>query len=460
MLALLPYLLLVLAAVSAARHFLVRGSKGNFRLDADADEIFRALPFDGPVNGQAIKDQYIVVFKKDVADVDVVGHYLKMGSSLVGDENKLEKTFEVGDFRGYSGRFTTETLELLRSDSAVAHVEVDQVISVDTINVDPTLITQTDAPWGLARISHTDLPSAEPTVSEYIHRAGAGEGVTAYVVDTGVFVGHEQFEGRARWGATIPEGDKDVDGNGHGTHVAGTIAGKRFGVAKRANIVAVKVLRSNGSGTLSDVIKGIEWVVNDHNAALLRAAATPTSRPVKSVANMSLGGGSSVALDRAVDAAVESGVHFAVAAGNSGDDACDFSPAASQLAVTVGATTSADGMAYFSNHGRCTDIYAPGYLVMSSWIGSENATAVISGTSMASPHTCGVMAALLSFPEFDSLSASPLELKRHMIEDLAHRDLIKGIPTWAGGEDNNRLLFLEEHAGAGARARKPILIQQ
>ncbi|KAJ3097578.1 serine protease [Phlyctochytrium planicorne] len=395
------------------------------------------------ISGKSIPDKYIVVMKRSVDETQISAHLLWLTETLavsnafrIGDSEMMEKTFSVGkSLRGYSGRFSPQTIAVLRANPMVSHIEQDQVVSVDYIKTGAELVAQKDAPWGLSRISHKVNPATPDGQSEYIHRADVGEGVTAYVIDTGVFVNHVDFEGRAKWGATIPTNDQDVDGNGHGTHVAGTIAGKRFGVAKKAKIVAVKVLRSNGSGTLSDVIKGVEWVVEDHNAKLSK------SNKVKSVANMSLGGGSSPALDKAVDAAVEAGIHFAVAAGNSGDDACDYSPAASEQAVSVGATTSTDNMAYFSNHGRCTDIYGPGYNVLSTWIGNINATATLSGTSMASPHTAGVLAALTSFEDFEAYS--PSDLKTHLVETLAHKDVVKGIPTWAGG--NNRLLFFEEN---------------
>lgn len=183
-----------------------------------------------------------------------------------------------------------------------------------------------------------------------------------------------------------------------GTHVAGTIAGKTYGVAKKAFIKAVKVLRSNGSGTMSDVVAGVEWVAKDHKkrvdeeAAKFEAATggketpAPAPKKVKSVANMSLGGGKSRALDLAVNAVVSAGVHFAVAAGNDNRDACNYSPAAAEKAITVGATTIEDSRAWFSNWGKCVDIFGPGHQILSSWIGSTNATNTISGTSMASPH--------------------------------------------------------------------------
>lgn len=185
-----------------------------------------------------------------------------------------------------------------------------------------------------------------------------------YVIDTGIFIGHEEFEGRASWGKTMPKNDVDEDGNGHGTHCAGTIASRKYGVAKKANVIAVKVLGSNGSGSTSDVAGGIEWAFNDalkkKKEALAELKATGKTKHKGSVANMSLGGGKSTVLDRAVNAAVQGGVHFAVAAGNENADACNGSPSGASLPVTVGASTLADERAYFSNHGECVDVFAPG----------------------------------------------------------------------------------------------------
>ncbi|GME83307.1 unnamed protein product [[Candida] boidinii] len=180
---------------------------------------------------------------------------------------------------------------------------------------------------------------------KYVYDEVAGKGVTAYVIDTGVSVTHQEFDGRAKWGKTIPTDDSDVDGNGHGTHCAGTIGSKDYGISKNAEIVAVKVLKTNGSGTMSDVIKGVEFAANAHIKALKE------SKPgfKGSTANMSLGGGKSPGLDLAVNAAVKAGLHFAVAAGNDNADACNYSPAAAEKAVTVGASTLSDARAYFSN---------------------------------------------------------------------------------------------------------------
>ena len=247
-----------------------------------------------------------------------------------------------------------------------------------------------NAPWGLARISHRDSLSFG-TFNKYLYSEDGGEGVDVYVIDTGTNIEHVDFEGRATWGKTIPPGDEDVDGNGHGTHCSGTIAGKKFGVAKKANIYAVKVLKSNGSGTMSDVVKGVEWAALSHQDNVEAAKKGKGKKGFKgSAANMSLGGGKSPALDLSVNAAVDAGIHFAVAAGNDNADSCNYSPAAAEKAVTVGASTLADERAYFSNYGTCNDIFAPGLNILSTWTGSKYATNTISGTSMASPHIAGL----------------------------------------------------------------------
>ena len=208
---------------------------------------------------------------------------------------------------------------------------------------------------------------------------------------------------------TIPQNDVDEDGNGHGTHCAGTVASRKYGVAKAAKVIAVKVLGSNGSGTMSDVMKGVDWAASQAvakaKAALEEFKKTGKTAHKGSVANMSLGGGKSTALDKAVNAAVDAGMHFAVAAGNDNRDACQNSPAAAENAITVGASTLGDERAYFSNHGSCVDVFAPGLNIKSTYIGSPNATTIMSGTSMASPHTAGMLAYLLSL--YPSKSFNP-----------------------------------------------------
>jgi cerevisin len=317
------------------------------------------------------------------------------------------------------------------------------------------------APWGLARISHRETLGFT-TFNKYLYAAEGGEGVDVYVIDTGTNIAHVDFEGRAKWGKTIPNGDDDIDGNGHGTHCSGTIAGKQYGVAKKAHVYAVKVLRSNGSGTMSDVVKGVEFAAESHIEQAKASKAGKRKGFKGSAANMSLGGGKTEALDRVVNAAVDAGIHFAVAAGNDNADACNYSPAAAAKAITVGASQMDDGRAYFSNYGKCTDIFGPGLNIKSTWIGSKYATNTISGTSMASPHICGLLAYYLSLlPAADSEYATepitPEQMKKNMLSIAtvgALSDLPKDTPNllaWNGGGCSNYTAILE----AGSYTVKP-----
>jgi len=398
-------------------------------------------PLYSSVDAEEVPDNYIIVFKDNVNIMNSTKHTtwllnLLQTSSSSDTKEKINHIFDLhSQFRGYSGKFTEETIEKIRTSDEVAYVERDQIVHAYDIDA--------DAPWGLSRIAHRMKPTTEEEYKKYSYNEAAGRNVTVYVIDTGVNVKHVDFEGRAVWGATIPEDDEDVDGNGHGTHVAGTIAGKKYGVAKKANIVAVKVLRSNGSGSMSDVIKGIEFAVEHHRERIAEAEKINEKANdddekiiVKSAANMSLGGGRSRALDRVVDAAVKAGIQFAVAAGNDGMDACNYSPAAAKNAITVGATTKEDRMAWFSNHGSCVDVFAPGHYITSTWIGSNVATNTISGTSMASPHVAGLIALLLSMPEYEN--KTPEEIKKVII-DMSTPDVIRGLPFWT--ENSNRLIY-------------------
>lgn len=302
-----------------------------------------------------------------------------------------------------------------------------------------------NAPWGLARISHRDSLGFG-NFNKYLYADEGGEGVDVYIIDTGTNIKHVDFGGRASWGATIPDGDEDVDGNGHGTHCSGTVAGKKYGVAKKANIKAVKVLRSNGSGSMSDVVKGVEYAAEAHEKEVKNAKKGKRKGFKGSAANMSLGGGKSELLDQAVNAAVDAGIHFAVAAGNDNADSCKYSPAAAKKAVTVGASTIADERAYFSNYGTCNDIFAPGLNILSTWIGSEYAINTISGTSMASPHIAGLLAYLLSLqPSKDSAYAvadiTPKQLKADLLS-IATEGALSDVPS---NTVNVGILVLRSH---------------
>ncbi|KAG6849397.1 hypothetical protein H0H93_008754 [Arthromyces matolae] len=344
-----------------------------------------------------LNNSYIVKLRPGASQALIANHFNFLETAhaadpLDVDESGIRHIYDSAAFLGYSGRFSDGVVEQIRMmPDMVEYIELDQIVRTQDV--------QKNAPWGLARISHRPRLTFG-TFTKYEYNPQGGEGVDVYVVDTGINVDHAEFEGRASWGKTIPLNDFDEDGNGHGTHCAGTIASKKYGVAKAANVIAVKVLGSNGSGSMSDVVAGVLFAAEAAHKKAEKAREefqkTGSTKHKGSVANMSLGGGKSRALDEAVNAAVDTGLHFAVAAGNDNRDACNYSPAAAEKAVTVGASTLGDERAYFSNHGRCVDIHAPGLNILSTWIGSRTAINTISGTSMASPHTAGLLAYLLS----------------------------------------------------------------
>lgn len=370
---------------------------------------------------ELIPNKYIVVYK-DHTHQDCSEHEASINGHVEGD---ISDKFTIdGLLGGYIGTFSEAVLNQIRSNPLVDFVEQDSVVTTTEFDV------QKGAPWGLARVSHRQ-PLSLNSFNQYQYDTDGGEGVTSYIIDTGVNVKHDDFEGRAKWGKTIPQGDEDLDGNGHGTHCAGTIGSKSYGVAKNANLVAVKVLRSNGSGSMSDVVKGVEFAANAHQQAV-----KDNKKGFKgSTANMSLGGGKSPALDLAVNAAVTAGIHFAVAAGNENQDACNTSPAAAENAITVGASTISDARAYFSNYGKCVDIFAPGLNILSTYIGSDSATATLSGTSMASPHIAGLLSYYLSLQPGSSSEyftstkgVTPKQLKKNLIA-YGSKNILTDIPA-------------------------------
>ncbi|MFJ9881942.1 S8 family peptidase [[Kitasatospora] papulosa] len=283
----------------------------------------------------------------------------------------LQRTYKSA-INGFSASGLSETeAKRLAADPAVSKVVQNKKFHIDA--------TQDNPPsWGLDRIDQAETAGD----GAYTYPDAAGGDVTAYVIDTGVRVTHKDFEGRATSGFDAVDNDEDADdGNGHGTHVAGTIAGAAHGVAKKAKIVAVRVLDDAGSGTTEQVVAGIDWVTANHEGP--------------SVANMSLGGGADPALDAAVEKAIASGVTFAVAAGNESSDAGEGSPSRVPEAITVASSTEDDEQSSFSNFGSVVDIYAPGSDITSAWNDSDDATNTISGTSMATPHVVGAAAVYL-----------------------------------------------------------------
>jgi subtilisin family serine protease len=315
---------------------------------------------------EEIEGQYIVVLKADSSGAEAVRAKTKARTR----GNRIQHEYGSA-IKGFSAKLDKRALAQVENDPAVAYVEPDQVMTV-------VQTQQPNATWGLDRIDQRNLPLN--TTYTYT-RTGAG--VKAYIIDTGLRFSHAQFAGRAQSGLDAVDGGNADDCNGHGTHVGGTVGGSTHGVAKGVTLVGVRVLGCNGSGSTSGVIAGINWVTSDHPAGM------------PAVANMSLGGGASTALDNAVNASIADGVTYVVAAGNSNTNACNSSPARVANAVTVAATTSSDARSSFSNFGTCVDVFAPGSSITSAWHTSDTATNTISGTSMASPHVAGVAALLL-----------------------------------------------------------------
>lgn len=276
-------------------------------------------------------------------------------------------------FSGMVVSMTPAQSVALKNKPTVAVVELDSKVTASD--------TQTGATWGIDRVDQRALPLD----GAFSYAANAGLGVRAYVIDTGVLASHSDFSGRVSTGwSTLDNTTNTTDCNGHGTHVAGTISGTTFGVAKSATIVPVRVLDCAGSGSMSGVIAGVDWAISNHQAG------------VPAVANLSLGGGASTTLDTAIQSLTNDGVTVVVAAGNSSADACTSSPARAASAITVAATDATDTQASFSNFGSCVDLYGPGVNITSAWYTSPTATANLSGTSMASPHAAGVAVSLLS----------------------------------------------------------------
>jgi subtilisin family serine protease len=308
---------------------------------------------------------------------------------------------------GFEARLSAKAARQLAANPDVAYVEQDQVVSINA--------TQSNPPsWGLDRIDQRSLP-----LSKSYTYPNTASNVRAYIIDTGILFSHTDFGGRATSGYDAVDGGTADDCNGHGTHVSGTVGGTAYGVAKQVRLVGVRVLNCSGSGTTSGVIAGVNWV---------------TSNAVKpAVANMSLGGGVSTSLDNAVANSIASGVTYALAGGNSSASACNSSPSRVASAITVGATTSTDARASYSNYGTCLDLFAPGSSITSAWYTSTTATNTISGTSMASPHVAGAAALVLSaHPTY-----TPAQVR-----DYLYNNATPNVVTSPGTGSPNRLLFV------------------
>ncbi|KAF2130371.1 oryzin precursor [Dothidotthia symphoricarpi CBS 119687] len=325
---------------------------------------------------------------------------------------KPDHVYTFGNFGGFAGEMADDIVELIRNLPGVEYVEQDAVVTAN-LGESSTLekkayVTQTSAPWGIARISHATRGS-----TSYVYDSTAGAGTCAYIIDTGIQVSHPEFEGRATFLANYAGDGSTADGNGHGTHVAGTVGSRTYGVAKKTSLYAVKVLNAAGSGTNSGVIAGINFAATDSRTR---------SCPNGITANMSLGGSRSTAVNSAAANLVAAGVFLAVAAGNEAQDASNSSPASEPTAYTVGATDSSDRLASFSNFGPVVDILAPGVSILSTWIGSSTNT--ISGTSMASPHIAGLGAYILGLEG----KKTPAALSARLTA-LSQKNKITGLPS-------------------------------
>jgi subtilisin family serine protease len=352
----------------------------------------------------------------------IAGHYIVVFNEwATGPEGQFSQAAEMADFmrsvyggkvnkvfkhalNGYAAEMTEDEAIALSEDSRVAFVEEDGVMYASA--------TQTGATWGLDRIDQRNRPLSGTYTYNW-----TGSGVRAYIIDTGIRTAHTQFGGRAAVSYDA-FGGNGQDCNGHGTHVAGTVGGSTYGVAKSVLLRGVRVLNCSGSGSTSGVIAGVDWVRVNH------------VKPA--VANMSLGGGASSALDTAVNNLHNAGVTIVVAAGNSNTNACNSSPARAANAITVGSTTSTDARSSFSNFGTCLDLFAPGSSITSAWSTSNTATRTISGTSMASPHVAGAAALYKQA----NPSASPATIRNALVNN-ATTNVISG----AGTGSPNRLLY-------------------
>jgi subtilisin family serine protease len=368
-------------------------------------------------SGDIIPGEYIVSLKPGASlwhNIAAVEAEVKTKS---GEDRvfKVMDDYEIGDYQGYAANFDANTARDVAAMEGVASVEPNRKVyaSFESSKKSKCAI-QKESVWGLVRTNEQALKLN----GLYTYNSDGYTSVDAYVIDTGIYLQHEDFEGKAVWGFDAFPNSKKTDGNGHGTHVAGTIGGKLWGLAKDVKLVAVRVLDDDGSGTNAGVIAGIEYAAN---------AAKKSKRP--SVANLSLGGGFSAAMNDAVNAAVKSGLHMVVAAGNSYYDACFFSPASADDVLTVGSTTNTDAMSSFSNFGDCVDIFAPGSAITSTWIGGKSATNTISGTSMASPHVAGVVAKVLAAQP----KLTPAQMIK-LLKDTSTKGAIKGLDTASPNE--------------------------
>ncbi|MFD2766219.1 S8 family peptidase, partial [Micromonospora eburnea] len=352
----------------------------------------------------AVADSYLVVLKDNVVAPGSVGDTAQRLRARHG--GTIAHTWTAA-LRGFEVRVGAAAAARIAADPAVAYVEQNHTVTISG--------TQTNPPsWGLDRIDQRNLP-----LNNSYTYPNTASNVRAYIIDTGIRTTHNDFGGRATWGTNTVD-TNNTDCNGHGTHVAGTVGGSSYGVAKGVQLVAVKVLNCSGSGTTAGVVSGVDWVT--------RNAVKPA------VANMSLGGGADTTLDTAVRNSINAGITYGLAAGNdNGANACNTSPARVTEAITVGSTTNTDARSSFSNIGTCLDIFAPGSSITSAWNSSDTATNTISGTSMATPHVVGAAALVASA----NPSWTPQQVRDYLVDNAT-----SGVVTSPGTGSPNKLLYV------------------
>nr|AGE96025.1 subtilisin-like serine protease precursor [Encephalitozoon cuniculi] len=417
---------------------------------------------------------YIVMFDQDPS-MDRASMKVLYNMNIHEAQNILRPDESIGIkmTNGFVARMSESTAKRMKRHPSVKMVVKDSPVGISGLKFDVPgsddrsgIVMQRHAPWGLARVGG----SVSLVHGNYCYPINSGKGVDVYVLDTGVEIEHPEFGGRARWGANFVPKSPDRDEHGHGTHCAGVIGGKNFGVTKESSIIAVKVLDKYGSGMTSRLLQGVDFVIKEHEKKkdeLYNAAAdeylssggssdieiemdgsesfsfvqpeTPSIQRLvdaisrkalqpKTVVNLSVGGFRNAALNFAIEYASRLGIHFSTAAGNEHEDACDFSPGSSRAAITTGASTYRDTVAFFSNFGKCVNVFAPGVDILSSWIGGTQK--IVSGTSMAAPHTSGAIAAYLTYYDYDPhMLKSRIIGDARLIEDVSEDDY-DGTTIW------------------------------